>query len=69
MSFNKTCNDQTCHYMRSVSPDKNKYVTASDASTLELGGLGERGGALSPPLPPPAGPRGEAPGKFRVFDL
>ena len=38
--------NQTCHHTRSVSPEKNKYVTASvassstTASTLELGGFG-----------------------------
>ena len=56
--------------MQSVSLEKNKYVTAS---TVELDGFGEReggtrgeggGGVLSPP----AGPGGEAPGKFGVHD-
>ena len=36
---------QTCHYTQTVSLEKNKYVTASDASTLEQGVLE---GALSP---------------------
>ena len=55
-----------------VSPEKNKYVTASKASTLELGGLG--GGMLWVPPQEVQGRAlvgiqgGKAPGKFCLFD-
>ena len=56
--------------MRSVSLEKNRYVTVSVASILDLGGLGggEWGGGVVL-WAPPVGPEGKAPVKFYVLIL
>ena len=53
---------QTCHHKRSASPEKNKYVTTSVASTLELEVFwGGGGGGVVAPSPPQEG-SGQGPG-------